>query len=66
MKHAMKEQRLHAKAGNALAHGKVFKAVKLEVTSSLMVLTSFLSFVILSIWRVRSLLTKIVAENNKQ
>merc|ERR1719374_45437 len=34
MKHAMKEQRLHAKAGNALAHGKVFKAVKLEAKAA--------------------------------
>merc|ERR1712212_592553 len=34
MKHAMKEQHLHMKAGNALAHGKVFKAVKLEAKAA--------------------------------
>merc|ERR1719383_1056577 len=34
MKHAMKEQKLHMKAGNALAHGNVFKAVKLEAKAA--------------------------------
>merc|ERR1719383_1311062 len=34
MKHAMKEQKLHMKAGNALAHGNIFKAVKLEAKAA--------------------------------
>jgi len=34
MKHAMKEQKCHMKASKALAHGNIFKAVKMEVKAA--------------------------------